>query len=342
MATPARNLVPQLRESLLDRRRKLEVALPQTEDAEGLQRLLSEVDAALARMEDGSYGLCEVCHDPVEPDRLIADPLLCLCLDHLTPAQQRALEEDLDLASQIQRRLLPERLLRVPGWETSHRYVSAGIVGGDYCDVITGPDGVLHFALGDVSGKGVAASMLMSNLQATFRTLSSVGLEVAQIVERANRMFCDSTLPAQYATLLFGRAEISGEITLCNAGHLPPILITGGRSRFVQGAGVPLGLFCQATYRAHSFQMERGDALLLYTDGLPETLDDSGSEYGRERLRNLLAARTPSSTETLLDVCLSDLASFRGETRQRDDLALLALLRTGEIPPVPHRPERPD
>lgn len=330
MATLAQSLAPQLREALLDRRQKLEVALPQTEDAEDLRLLLSEVDAALARMDDGSYGLCEVCHDPVEPERLLADPLTCLCLDHLTPTQQRALEEDLGLASQIQRRLLPEPLLRTEGWEASHRYVSAGIVGGDYCDVILAPDGTLHFALGDVSGKGVAASMLMSNLQATFRTLTSLGLEVAQVVERANRIFCDSTLPAQYATLVFGRAASSGEVTLCNAGHLPPIMISGGKSRFIQGAGLPLGLFCQAAYRSHTFRMGRGDALLLYTDGLPESLDGTGNEYGRTRLCDLLAERRPNSAEELLEACLSDLASFRGGARQGDDLALLAMLRTGE------------
>jgi len=93
---------PLLREQLINRRHQLEVAAIGFQEAVEVTRLLEEVDAALQRMEKGTYGLCDVCHDPVETDRLIADPLTRLCLDHLTPNQQRALEDDLELAAQIQ------------------------------------------------------------------------------------------------------------------------------------------------------------------------------------------------------------------------------------------------
>ena len=108
-----------LRPQLLDRRQRLERALAVAPGEAELSSLLASVDAALARLDDGSYGLCRTCHDPVEPERLLADPLLEFCLDHLSAAEQRALEQDLDRAARIQRGLLPDAHLVVPGWQVA-------------------------------------------------------------------------------------------------------------------------------------------------------------------------------------------------------------------------------
>ncbi len=132
----------------------------------GFVGLLREVDSALERMAKGSYGLCEECHETIEQDRLLADPLVRYCLDHLTESQRAALQHDLDLASQVQRNLLPQVNLQAGGWDTSYYYAPLGPVSGDYCDLIPS-DGQLFFVLGDVSGKGVAASMLISSLAST-------------------------------------------------------------------------------------------------------------------------------------------------------------------------------
>src|SRR6266850_4614382 len=175
---------PLLREQLIERRHRLEDAAKGFHRPPDLTRLLQEVDAALYRMDQGVYGLCEVCHDRVETERLLADPLMSFCLDHLTSTQQRALEDDLQLASQIQTALLPSRKQKTDGWEVGYYYRPAGLVSGDYCDLIDGEDQSLHFVLGDVSGKGVAASMLMAHLHAMFRTLVSVDLPLERMVER--------------------------------------------------------------------------------------------------------------------------------------------------------------
>src|SRR5262244_583386 len=172
---------PVLREQLLERRGKLQTASHSHETVE-VRRLLDEVDAALRRMDDGSYGLCDACHDPIEPERLLADPLTRLCLGDLTVDQQHALEDDLQLASQIQKGLLPSRDYKVDGWEIAYYYEPAGLVSGDYCDLISKPDQSLYFIVGDVSGKGVAASMLMAHLQAMFRTLTSINLPLGQLL----------------------------------------------------------------------------------------------------------------------------------------------------------------
>jgi sigma-B regulation protein RsbU (phosphoserine phosphatase) len=106
-----------LRGQLLERRQKLEAAIFSSRGSESLLQLLNEVDSALDRMKAGTYGICETCHDPIEKDRLITDPLIRYCLDHLTTSQRRALEEDLQLASQLQRGLLPNQNLAFAGWE---------------------------------------------------------------------------------------------------------------------------------------------------------------------------------------------------------------------------------
>src|SRR5271155_2610442 len=186
-----------LQGELEERKRRLEVAVASAPRNSGLTGLLREVDSALDRMTEGTYGLCLECHESVERDRLLADPLVRYCLDHLTQPQRAALQRDLDLASQVQQNLLPQKGLRVAGWETSYHFAPLGAVSGDYCDLIPS-DGDLLFLLGDVSGKGVAASMLMAQLHALFRsmTLSLTGtsLPLCQIVTHVNRFFCECAL----------------------------------------------------------------------------------------------------------------------------------------------------
>src|SRR5262249_11218044 len=150
-----------------------------------------------------------------EADRLIANPLERFCIDHLNARERQALEDDLNLAAQIQRGLLPAHNLLLKGWHFDYGYEPAGPVSGDYVDIIQSEGSDLFFALGDVSGKGVAASMLMAKLHAVLRGLIPLKLEVDQLAERASRLFGESTLPGQYATLICGRASSNGEISLC-------------------------------------------------------------------------------------------------------------------------------
>lgn len=318
---------PVLREQLLDRRHKLETAANAFQGAPELTQLLHEVDAALQRMEDGTYGLCEVCKEPVEADRLIADPLTRFCLGDLTVNEQRALEEDLQLASRIQQGLLPDLTRRIDGWEVSFHYNPAGLVSGDYCDLIPSEDGSLHFVLGDVSGKGVAASMLMAHLHAMFRTLISINLPLEQLLERASRVFCESTLPTHYATLACGRATPSGKLEICNAGHLPPLLVSRAGVKEIPATGLPLGIFCTEHFTVNRMKMEKGDTLFLYTDGVSESVDGAGSEFGVDRLANLLVENRDFKPQSLIDNCVRELNSFRVGQGPKDDLTLMAIQR---------------
>ena len=313
------------RERLLERRSMLQDTASTSGVGAELKRLLDEVDAALARMDDGTYGLCEVCHDPIEPERLIADPVVRLCLGDLTQQQQEALEEDLELAVHIQRGLLPPTNLEAGGWKVAYHYEPFGFVGGDYCDLIRADGGDLYFILGDVSGKGMAASLLMSNLQAMFRALVPLGLSLDKLMERASRLFCENTLSTHFATLVCGKASENGEIELCNAGHLPPILIQQGECKPFDATGLPVGMFCDEQFSTSRLRLDPGDALLLYTDGVTETQDLNGAEYGVERLLQSLNAPFPSHPAELISSCVTSLVDFRGNGNKGDDLTIMAI-----------------
>ena len=318
------------REQLLDRRRHLQKALEGIEDPSQLVNLLQQVDAALERINYGTYGICKTCQDPIEEERLLADPLLCFCLDHLTETQRHDLEEDIYLASRVQGALLPQKEIRLGQWNVYYSYLPAGPVSGDYCDLIKLPEGEgqFLFVLGDVSGKGLSASMLMTHLHAMFRSLIGLQFDVNQLLEKANRVFCESTLSSHYATLTSGFAKPDGVIEIANAGHLPSLLVGKDRLEWIGSTGIPIGLFCEAKYHVKKIQLHPGDTLLLYTDGLTEASKNT-IEYGEARLQGIASSLGSSNPKTLVDTCLADLRKFLNGSTQSDDLTLMAIQWSG-------------
>ncbi|HEV2388565.1 MAG TPA: SpoIIE family protein phosphatase [Candidatus Acidoferrales bacterium] len=292
-----------------------------------LDQLLAEVTQALERMQGGRYGVCESCHESIEPQTLAANPLIGFCLDHLSAPERRRLQDDLELAARVQARLLPERELRLAGWEVSYSYQPMGLVGGDYCDLVRTASNDFFFFLGDVSGKGVAASLLAAQLHGLFRTLVALELPLEMMIERANRIFCEATLSGQFATLVCGRASPSGRVEWVNAGHPTPLLVEGGRARQLESSSHPLGLFCDGAFPMNRLELSPRQALLLYTDGLVEATNSRGDEYGVARAAKL--AETPcSSADALVNACLEDVAQFRSNSPLTDDLTVMALRRT--------------
>jgi sigma-B regulation protein RsbU (phosphoserine phosphatase) len=326
---------PYIREQLEKRRTELNAVLSSPAPAAptaALMELLGEVDSALHRMDDGTYGICTECHDSVEKERLLADPLLRLCLDHLT-SDEHALERDLELASRVQRGLLPRTDLRHGDWLVHYQYKPAGMVSGDYCDLIppSAGDGELIFLLGDVTGKGVAASLLMTHLHAMFRSLAGVGLPLDKLLEMANSVFCQSTIAGQYATLICGRAGQRGEIEIGSAGHLAALLIAKDGVRQVCSTGVPLGMFSTSRYTIQRVRMERGDSLLLYTDGISEAVNASGTEYGAVRLSNIAGERHGWVPQELAAACMKDVQGYSGGRKQADDQTLMVVHRADTV-----------
>jgi phosphoserine phosphatase RsbU/P len=325
---------PYLREQLEKRRVELAAAMasPGFEaDIAPFREMLTEVDSALDRMDQGTFGLCEECHDTIEKDRLIADPLTRLCLDHLTTEGRRALEQDLELAARIQRGLLPQAEVRAGDWRVQYQYNPAGMVSGDYCDLIAPreTDGGLVFLLGDVAGKGVAASLLMTHLHAMFRSLSGVVCELDKLMEVANRVFCESTIAGQYATLVCGRAGGRGEIELASAGHFPALLVAKDGVRQIRSTGLPLGMFSTSHYPTRRIQLEPGDSLLLYTDGISEAVNTAGMEYGIDGIARVAGERHGWAPTELLAACLRDVQRFSSGARPKDDQTMMVIQRNG-------------
>jgi sigma-B regulation protein RsbU (phosphoserine phosphatase) len=231
------------------------------------------------------------------------------------------------LAAAIQAGLLPPHNVVHSNWQADYHYEPAGPVSGDYCDLVSTEDGSLYFMLGDVSGKGIAASMLMAHLHAMFRALIGVGLPLERMVERASRVFCESTRASQYATLACGRAGTQGDVELCNAGHLPPLLRRGTEVKQIDATGLPLGLFCGEEFSIERVTLHKGDLLVLYTDGLTEGQDTSGAEFGVRPLVDLAKERRSCSAQELVKACVTRAADFRSRTSIRDDLSLMVIQR---------------
>jgi sigma-B regulation protein RsbU (phosphoserine phosphatase) len=313
-----------VREQLQDRRARLEDVLTTNQTAQ-LQQLLDDVDQALHKIDTGSFGMCEVCHDSIESDRLLADPMIKVCLGCLTPAQQRALEYDLELAAQIQSVALPQCATSFAGWDACYHFQPVGVVSGDYCDLMSDGKGGLFFILADVAGKGVAAAMLAANLRAMFRALIPLNLSTEKLLSQASRLFRESTLPMHYATLVFGRASVNGELELVNAGHLPALLIQPTGVTAFESKNLPLGVFTDQQFTADKTRLSPGDCLVLYTDGISEAQNEAGEEYGSAALRKLIEERGLCCPERVVHAAREQVAQFRGSRLRTDDETLLAI-----------------
>ncbi len=313
----------------LEHRREILAEAAALADGAQYVHLLHEVDAALDRLEGGSYGICEKCHESVEEERVLSNPLVRFCLDHLGPKEQDALEKDLELAAQIQARLLPKADFRCDGWEVAYHYKPLGVVSGDYCDLIIGEDEQLYFMVGDVAGKGVAASMLMSNLSAIFRALIPLGLPLAELVGRANRIFAESTLPTQFATLICGRAVAEGALELCNAGHVPALLVTqdGDGVHQVDSQGLPIGLFSEQKFTTSAFEVAPGSSLVLFSDGISEARKND-EDYGYERLAEAALKSAGRAPAEIVASCVRDLESYLGSEPVFDDQTLMVVQKS--------------
>jgi sigma-B regulation protein RsbU (phosphoserine phosphatase) len=317
----------EIKAQLLHRYARLQEFIVEERKTPELIRLLHDVESALERLNDGTYGLCDICHSAIEPEYIRAEPLVKVCLAHLSEEQQKSIERDLQLASEIQSMLLPTQDVRIAGWELSYHYEPVGPVSGDYCDLVTSntPDSRAYFFFGDVSGKGVAASLLVSHLHAMFRSLLSSELPLHKLVERANRLFCESTLATNFATLVAGSVSAQGDVEICNAGHCYPLVVKGGQIRSIESTGMPLGTFFNAEYHSRKLQLSRGDVLFLYTDGLTETRNPLDEEYSEAQLSALVTREASRPPRALIDICIEDLTRFRSNSARVDDLTIMVL-----------------
>lgn len=313
-----------IREQLFERKVKLKEALELSQGDLEFVQLLGQVDTALSKLEKGTYGKCEVCSGKVEPERLLADPLVRVCLGELSDDERRSLENDLELASTIQRGLLPAMSFAGSGWKADFVYEPHSVVSGDYCDIIPVDDKV-YFILGDVSGKGMAASLLMSNLHAIFHSLAPLGMPLPELMSRANHLLAESSPANQFATLVCAKADSSGNLEIVNAGHLPPVLVKNNVKGLLDFAGLPLGMFADARFATTNVSLHPGDSLVLFTDGVTETVNGDGQEFGVENLLDAIDCMVSVEPGNLIRGCLEKVRDHRGNAGSFDDLSMMAI-----------------
>jgi sigma-B regulation protein RsbU (phosphoserine phosphatase) len=227
-------------------------------------------------------------------------------------------------AARLQQALLPPPEYSWDTWTAAHRYTPAGAVGGDIVDLIATEER-LYFVLADVSGKGAAASLVTAYLHAVFRTLVPFGLPLEEVVRRASALLCASTLPSQYATLVFGYAGRAGEIVLANAGHPSPMVIGSRGTSDLVATGTAAGMFCDSHFGTTRVDLNPGDSLFIYSDGLTEAFNRDDEEYGADRLVAAARSGADNRPRALIARIGDDLGRFLDGVSPGDDLTMLAL-----------------
>ncbi len=246
---------------------------------------------------------------------------------------RRQLEEELSLARSIQQRLLPSRVPAIPGYDIAAINLPSRQISGDYYDFVSLLDGRLSLVISDVSGKGMGASLLASNLQASLRALSSMHTSPAAILKAVNTSLFESTDSDRFATLFFAALEPERRrIVYSSAGHNPPLLRRAdGSCAWLEDGATPLGAFPGMEYPESTVQLEEGDTLVLYTDGVTEAEDQGENQFGSKGLVDVVCRHANSSAEALAQEIRSSVFAHIGgkqaaaEQNAGDDLTVIVL-----------------
>jgi sigma-B regulation protein RsbU (phosphoserine phosphatase) len=236
------------------------------------------------------------------------------------------LESELLLAKRVQRDLQPKPHSLSADVEFAASAVAADHVGGDFYDIFEAAPGKTAIVLGDVSGKGVSAALLVSVLQGAIRSSTSSRHESA--CDRINRMLCELTARARFATLFWGLFDSeSGTLRYVNAGHAAPILIRHGQNRIerLDQGGPVLGLLPSARYAAGSVKIEASDSLILYSDGVNEAANANEEEFGEDRVKEIISHSGDATPAELCDRIMSQVAAFASAGPAPDDRTLMVV-----------------
>jgi sigma-B regulation protein RsbU (phosphoserine phosphatase) len=316
-----------LRERLIAGRAALD-EIKQSRPDPRLIELLQKLDDTLQEMQTGTWGICRICHGSISSDQMDESPLASICLECMNQEQRDALEYDLKAAAEVQQILLPPTSLSHDGWEVEYIWEPYGVVSGDHVDLVRPPTEKepLHLLIGDVAGKGLAASLLQSQLHALFRALAPMQTTLSDLLGRANQLFFEATASCCFATLTAVRLYADGRAVLANAGHPRPLLADRRGVRPIEDASIPLGLVGEIVYIEREIRLNPGDTLFLYTDGLTESWRD-GKEYGVGRAAAALRQASTLPLHELLVSCRNALENFMGSSPRGDDLTMVAVRR---------------
>jgi sigma-B regulation protein RsbU (phosphoserine phosphatase) len=239
--------------------------------------------------------------------------------------EKARMERELQLAAEIQRALLPEALQSGSHFDVAASSIPCRAIGGDFFDYFNLADGQFAFTLGDVAGKGPSAALLTAMIQGAFAAQVTSMDSPAAVMAHINRTLIRRAIQSRFVTVMYGVLAPDGKLTYCNAGHNPPILVGRNGVRRLETGGLILGLFPHATYEEETLQLEDGDTLVVFSDGVTEALNAGGDEFGEERLLPCIDEHCGCATDVLLDRILSTVRTFAASAAQNDDVTALVL-----------------
>jgi len=250
--------------------------------------------------------------------------------------ERERLEREQQVASEIQQRFLPAAAPHIEGYELQGISFPCYEIGGDYYDFIQREDGNMVVALGDVSGKGTAAALLMSSLHAAIHAQADTHDSIVSTIQAVNKYLTESIPPNRFVTLFY--AELNpelGRLTFLNAGHNPPLIVhAGGTMEQLASGGLPLGIMADAEFREGRTQLLPGDVLVIYSDGVSEAVNPTGEEFGPTRLYEVVARNLDASASGIRDRIESALTKFCQGTPAADDITLVIVKRLAEAAEV--------
>src|SRR5438093_4427877 len=246
--------------------------------------------------------------------------------------ERERLEREQQVASEIQHRFLPAAAPQVAGYELQGISFPCYEIGGDYYDFIERTNGRLVVALGDVSGKGTAAALLMSSLHAAIHAQADIHDSLVKTISAVNRYLVESIPPNRFVTLFYAELDPeTGSLCFLNAGHNPPLIVhAGGTMEQLAAGGLPLGIMPNADFREGRTRLHPGDVLMIYSDGVTEAVNPKGEEFGPTRLYEVVARNIDSSAAGIRDRIEAALTKFCQGTPAADDITLVIVKRQAE------------
>jgi sigma-B regulation protein RsbU (phosphoserine phosphatase) len=299
-------------------------------DDECLKQHMQVIDQSLEKITEGTFGICEICHESVDDALLKMDYTSTVCLGHFSPEELHQLESELELSQVVQRGLLPRQAPNIPGLAVAAFSRPAQIVSGDYFDFVQFRDGSHGIVVADVSGHGVSAGMMMSSLQTAFHTLSPISDSPLDVLERINHLYAHNISFTTFVTMFFGKLDPAGMLTYASAGHPSAYLCRApdGQEVLLHPTGPAIGLMEGFGVRAQQVQLNPGDVLVLYTDGVTEAMNAAGDQWGLDRLSTAIRANHELPSEQVIQKILAALTEFTGGSPLADDVTLVAARST--------------
>jgi phosphoserine phosphatase RsbU/P len=246
-------------------------------------------------------------------------------------AKQR-LDHEIEIASQIQKNLLPKALPNLPDVSVAGSTLSCHSVGGDCFDVIELGGGRHGFFVGDVSGKGISAALLATLLQGVFFTTAAMDISLPGVFSRVNQYLCERSGEDRYATVFYGILDKLGRFEYVNAGHVPPLLKKkAGGLEGLGSANFPVGMFAEAEYQSARVQLDPGDFLVIYTDGVSEASNMMNELFEESRLRTIIENFSGDTVQQLGDAIREGMRVFTEGAAQSDDITILVIEYKGNL-----------